>query len=73
LWEECCAKADEIGPEGVKELENQLTLFQGYCNRMNGADGNNHLGTGKKINDYTTKKDYSIDSWSIWRIGRKNI
>ena len=21
LWEECCAEADEIGPEGVKELE----------------------------------------------------
>jgi hypothetical protein len=21
LWEECCAKADEIVPEGVKELE----------------------------------------------------
>ncbi len=27
LWEECCAKADEIGPEGVKELENQLQLY----------------------------------------------
>jgi hypothetical protein len=27
LWEECCAEADEIGPEGVKELENQLLLF----------------------------------------------
>jgi hypothetical protein len=27
LWEECCAKADEIGPKGVKELENQLLLF----------------------------------------------
>jgi hypothetical protein len=24
LWGECFAKADEIGPEGVKELENQL-------------------------------------------------
>jgi hypothetical protein len=21
LWEECCAKPDEIGPEGVKEIE----------------------------------------------------
>jgi hypothetical protein len=21
LWEECCAEADKIGPEGVKELE----------------------------------------------------
>jgi hypothetical protein len=21
LWEECCAEADEMGPEGVKELE----------------------------------------------------
>ncbi len=27
LWEECCAEADEIGPEFVKELENQLLLF----------------------------------------------
>jgi hypothetical protein len=27
LWEECCAAADEIGPEGVKKLENQLLLF----------------------------------------------
>jgi hypothetical protein len=27
LWEECCAKADEIGPEGVKKLENQLLFF----------------------------------------------
>ncbi len=27
LWEECCAKADEIGPEGLKKLENQLLLF----------------------------------------------
>jgi hypothetical protein len=25
--EECCAEADEIGPEGAKELENQLLLF----------------------------------------------
>jgi hypothetical protein len=32
LWDGCCAKADEIGPEGVKELENQLLLFRGYCN-----------------------------------------
>ena len=27
LWEECCAEADEIEPEGVKELENQLLIF----------------------------------------------
>jgi hypothetical protein len=27
LWEECCAKVDKIGPEGVKELEHQLLLF----------------------------------------------
>jgi hypothetical protein len=54
LWEECYAKADEIGPEGVKELENQLLLFQGHCNWMNGAgaDGHNHLGAGK--NSMTT-------------------
>jgi hypothetical protein len=47
LWEKCCAEADEIGPEGVKELENQLLLFQGYRNWTNNADGNNQLGTGK--------------------------
>ncbi len=27
LWEECCAEADEIRPEGVKELEDQLLSF----------------------------------------------
>jgi hypothetical protein len=27
LWKECCAEADEIGPEGVKELEDQLLSF----------------------------------------------
>ncbi len=27
LWEECYAEADEIGPKGVKDLENQLLLF----------------------------------------------
>jgi hypothetical protein len=49
LWGKCCAKADEIGPAGVKELENQLLLFQGYCNWMNGADGHNHLGIGNNL------------------------
>ncbi len=52
LWEECCAEADEIGPEGLKELENQLLLFRGYCNQMNVADGNNQLGRDK--NSMTT-------------------
>jgi hypothetical protein len=52
LWEECCAEADDIGPEGVKELENQLLLFQGYCHQMNVADGNNQLRQGK--NSMTT-------------------
>ncbi len=33
MWEEYCAKADTIGPDGVKELENQLALFQQYCNQ----------------------------------------
>jgi hypothetical protein len=27
LWEECCAEADEIGPEDVKELEDRLLSF----------------------------------------------
>jgi hypothetical protein len=52
LWEECCTEADEIGLDGVKELENQLLLFKGYCNQMNVADGNNQIGTGK--NSMTT-------------------
>jgi hypothetical protein len=32
LWEECCAEADEIGPDDVKELEERLLSFRGYCN-----------------------------------------
>jgi hypothetical protein len=28
LWEECCAEADEIATEGVKELENQFHYFE---------------------------------------------
>jgi hypothetical protein len=52
LCEEYCAEADEIGPEGVKKLENQLLLFRGYCNWMNLADDNNQLGRGK--NSITT-------------------
>jgi hypothetical protein len=47
LWEECCAEADEIGPEGVKELEDRLVSFQGYCNRMKFADGNSQLVFGE--------------------------
>jgi hypothetical protein len=41
------AETDEIGPEGVKELEDQLLSFQGYCNQMKFADGNNQLRTGE--------------------------
>ncbi len=52
LQEECCAEADEIGPEGVKELEIWLRSFWGYCNQMKFADGNNQRGTGK--NSITT-------------------
>jgi hypothetical protein len=44
LWEECCAEADEIGPEGVKD---RLVSFQGYCNWMKFADGNSELVSGK--------------------------
>jgi hypothetical protein len=47
LWEECCAEADEIGPEGVKELEDRLLSFWGYCNQMKVDEGNNQLGTGE--------------------------
>jgi hypothetical protein len=52
LWEECCAEADEIEPESVKELEDRLLSFQGYCNQMKFADGNYQLGTG--ANSITT-------------------
>ena len=33
LWEESCVEADNIGDEGVKELEKQLLLFRQYCNQ----------------------------------------
>jgi hypothetical protein len=29
LWEECCAEADDIGQDGVKELEERLLSFRG--------------------------------------------
>ena len=35
LWEETCAEADNIGPDGVRELEKQLILFRQYCNEQN--------------------------------------
>jgi hypothetical protein len=52
LWEECCAEADEIGPEGVTELEDRLLSFWGYCNQMKVDEGNNQLGSGE--NSITT-------------------
>jgi hypothetical protein len=52
LWEEWCADADEIGPEGVKELEDWLLSFRGYCNQIKVDEGNNQLGTGE--NSITT-------------------
>jgi hypothetical protein len=47
LWEECCAEADDIGPDGVKELEERLLLFGGYCNQIKSSAGINQLGSGK--------------------------
>jgi hypothetical protein len=47
LREECCAEADEIGPECVKELGVRLLSFWGYCNQMKVDEGNTQLGTGK--------------------------
>ena len=35
LWEEACADADNIGPDGVSELEKHLILFCKYCNKQN--------------------------------------
>jgi hypothetical protein len=35
LWQESCAEADNIGPEGIKELERQLLLFRQFCNQNN--------------------------------------
>ena len=37
LWEETCAEADNIGPDGVRELEKQLILFCQYCNKQNSS------------------------------------
>jgi hypothetical protein len=35
LWEEACADADNIRPDGVSELEKHLILFRKYCNKQN--------------------------------------
>ncbi len=47
LWEECCAEADDIGPDGVKELGERLLSFRGYCNQIKSSAGSNQLGYGK--------------------------
>jgi hypothetical protein len=47
LWEECCAEVDDIGPDGVKELEERLLSFRGYCNQIKSSAGSNQLGSGK--------------------------
>jgi len=44
LWEESCAEADNIGPEGVKELERQLLLFRQFCNQKNISTTDQELG-----------------------------
>ena len=32
LWEESCTAADNLGTNGVKELEKNLLLFRKFCN-----------------------------------------
>jgi hypothetical protein len=46
-WEECCAEVDEIGPDGVKELEERLLSFRGYCSRIKSSVGSNEVGNNK--------------------------
>ncbi len=71
MWEECCAEADEIGPEGVKELENQLLLFQRYCNRMNLADGNNQLGRGENLMTASPRRNIPMTHGKYGGVERK--
>jgi hypothetical protein len=47
LWEKCCAEVDDIGPDGVKELEEILLSFRGYCNQIKSSAGSSQLGSGK--------------------------
>jgi hypothetical protein len=44
LWEESCAEADNIGPDGVKELERQLLLFRFFCNQKSILTTDKELG-----------------------------
>ena len=44
LWEESCAKADNISDEGVKELKKQLLLFCQYCNQKITSITGNEVG-----------------------------
>jgi hypothetical protein len=47
LWEECCAEADEIELYGVKEIEERLLSFRGYCNKIKSSAGSNEVGNNK--------------------------
>jgi hypothetical protein len=47
LWEECCAKVDEIGPDDVKELEERLLSFRGYSFQIKSSVGSNEVGNNK--------------------------
>ena len=40
-------RSDEIGPDGVKVLEERLLSFRGYCNQIKSSAGSNQLGSGK--------------------------
>ncbi len=48
LWEECCAEVDEIGPDVVKELEERMLSFRGYCNQIKSSADSNQVGSGKQ-------------------------
>ncbi len=41
-------KADDIGPDGVKELEERLLSFREYCNQIKSTAGRNQLQSGKQ-------------------------
>jgi hypothetical protein len=40
-------RSDEIGPDGVKVLEERLLSFRGYCNRIKSSAGSNEVGNNK--------------------------
>jgi hypothetical protein len=62
LWEESCTAADNLGTNGVKELEKNLLLFQKFCNENN--ESCNGTNNAAERNSY--------DSDKIQRQGKEN-